>query len=221
MLILLHLKNLLVLFLLFALVNSYAQTNSKDSNNAVLIGNINLNTVIIHVYNSKEDEFPAKEFIILTDQETGLKKAVSANIQGKAITGGFIIVNGIKSKAEIETLAADEMVFNEIVANDVEDFKAYEIIINDYIKKNMVFEDAENEKLPGDSNQVVKSDSNLTTVTSSKTATKTTATEPNNKNTSSKNYTSKSKKVKINFKKMNHQKSNRNNKNKNKKCFSF
>jgi hypothetical protein len=81
---------------------------------------------------------PTKEFIIITDEQTGKKQAISATIQGKTSSGGFIIVNGIKTKEEIEKLMEGEKVYQEIVANDVSNFEEYETIIDDYIKTNLI-----------------------------------------------------------------------------------
>lgn len=116
-------------------------TNANED--AVIIGNIDLNKVIIHVYKTKNDNYPYKEFSIVTNEDTGEKEVVPNKIKGKVSKGGFIIINGVKSAEEIMRLVEGEKVYDEIFVRDVPNFNQYESLINDYIKES-VFEDAEN-----------------------------------------------------------------------------
>lgn len=136
----------LVCIIFFSLSTIQAQTDLGDSENAVMIGNIDMNTVIIHVYKNKEDQWPYKEFSIVTDPESGEKKVVSSSIKGKVSKGGFIIVNGLKTVEEIQRMVSGDKVYDEIVVNDVNEFEEYEDLISNYLKESIIEDALQSEK---------------------------------------------------------------------------
>ncbi|MEZ5022667.1 MAG: hypothetical protein R2728_05285 [Chitinophagales bacterium] len=136
----------LVCLFFFSFSSIQAQTDLGDSENAVMIGNIDMNTVIIHVYKNKEDQWPYKEFSIVTNPETGEKEVVSSSIKGKVSKGGFIIVNGLKTVEEIQRMVSGDKVYDEILVNDVSEFEEYENIISNYLKESIIEDALQNDK---------------------------------------------------------------------------
>ena len=149
--------SLLLLFLSYHCL--FAQEINISDEAPVAIGNINMESVIIHVYKSKDDIYPYKEFIITKDSKTGELKAISSTVFGKVSKGGFIIVNGIKNKSEVLLLLDEEKVYEEMVVNEVPNIAVYEKVINDYIKTSILEEETEEDEI--DSNKDNENTSNL------------------------------------------------------------
>lgn len=135
-----HLYIICVFFLFCTPVHS--QTNIGDTENAIMIGKIDMNTVIIHVYKNKSDQWPYKEFSIVTDEATGERKIIDSAIKGKVSKGGFIIINGLKTVEEIERMMKGQKVYEEVIIKDVDEFDIYEKMISDYLIES-ILEDAQ------------------------------------------------------------------------------
>ncbi len=124
----------------------HAQSSIGSTEDAVMIGNIDMKTVIIHVYKSKQDQWPYKEFSIVEDEETGEKRVVPSSIKGKSSKGGFIIVNGLKPMEEIQRMVSGSKVYEELVVKDVPKIEEYELIISDYLRESII-NDSKNKSL--------------------------------------------------------------------------
>ena len=129
-------KFLTVIFLLLSTYGiASAQIGNEMENEAVMIGDIDMEKVIIHVYLDTADTKPFKELHIVTDKATGKNKVVTSEIGGKISEGGFIIINGLKSKEE---LVEGEAVYDEFVVQDFYYFEQYEALISDYLRNSVI-----------------------------------------------------------------------------------
>lgn len=192
---------LFVITILLCSTAGRCQLNEPVIEDAITIGNINMQSVIIHVYKTKEDIYPFKEFIVMKDPNSGALQALNSKVFGKISKGGFIIVNGLKDKSEVEKLLSGEKVYDEMVVNDVEGIEAYEEVINEFIKKAILNEKEEietEESIPNISSEVETTTStkeNETNIASEKEITNS-AQKSTKKTSTSSNYKKKSKSVK-------------------------
>ncbi len=146
-----YMKLIGLLTLVFLLLGTtcFSQDILERYEDPVTIGDLSLGDIIVHVYKTKEDMFPFKEISIKTNSKGDRYVSSETTNIAPSKVGGFIIVNGLKSKDDVKNLAEGERVFEEIKANNIKDLNVFEGLISDYLKEEILndneFENQEKE----------------------------------------------------------------------------